>query len=328
MKKYFHIIILVLLSQLFLHSQDSQKYMLSGAQILAIMDTSKVTYQPSFIEDTTGFEFPAYPVLTENYFITEKGDSSILNKYSLSDSGKVYFSIAESNYRDKNYSAAILNYKKIFITDPEYYVAYTLIGDCYYCQAKYDSAEYFLKLEINKNFIDYAAHWFLADTYKKIDNMESAVAEITIAHLLNRNNKYIFNILKKYREAIGKEWTEWEISPVCKTYKKDGEVIIETTKDWMGYAFAEAVWKYEPGFTENIFGQQYDGKSLLYQKEAAGIAANLNLSSMSRENSIIDDGYFQEMIWYEIISKKQPMAILLVPREFLNKMIKYVNKYH
>ena len=328
MKRKFLIISLFLISQTFISAQESQKYLLSSAQILKIMDTSKVIYQPTFIEDTTNFDFPIYPVLSENYYISDKGDSLQLFGYNLSNSGKSNYDLAESDYRNKKYSAAITYYNNILSTDSDFYKAYTFIGDCYYSENKYDSAIYFFKLEIEKNFIDYAAHWFLADTYKMINKIDSAVNEITIAHLLNRNNQNILKALMRYRNLQNRDWKSWGIYPICKTYKKDNNVIIETTENWLGYAMSEAVWKYEPSFTEDIFGKTYDGKSLIYQKEAAGIVANLNLKSMGKENSIIKDGYFQEMIWYEILAKKYPKSILLLPRDFFNKIIEYVNKYH
>jgi len=49
---------------------------------------------------------------------------------------------------------------------------------------------------------------------------------------------------------------------------------------------------------------------------------------MEKVNKIIKDGYFQEMLWYEILSKKYPTAVLLLPNKFLSTIVEYVNKYH
>ncbi|MDP4175336.1 MAG: hypothetical protein Q8933_15280 [Bacteroidota bacterium] len=44
--------------------------------------------------------------------------------------------------------------------------------------------------------------------------------------------------------------------------------------------------------------------------------------------NIIKDGYFQEMVWYEVLSKRAPQAMLLIPDTFFTRIAEYVNKYH
>lgn len=328
MKKILLLSLFIILISIKLFSQEGNNYLLSSAEILKIMNDSKVIYNISFLENIDNFKFPEYKTISDQYFISMDDESTNLLMYELSEEGIDKFNLGEEAYKEKKYDLAISCYKQILLTDKDYFKTYTYIGDMYYMKENYDSAKYYFNLAIEKNFIDYNAHWFLADTYKKNNEIELAVEQITLAHLLNRNHKNMFNILKEYCSIDNNEWTEWDIEPISNTYLQNDSVIIETTENWIGYAFAEAVWKFEPEFTEKLFGVKYDEGSLLYEKEAAGIVANLNLEGMEKINEIIEDGYFQEMLWYEILSKKYPTAVLLLPQEFLSRLINYVNKYH
>jgi hypothetical protein len=49
---------------------------------------------------------------------------------------------------------------------------------------------------------------------------------------------------------------------------------------------------------------------------------------MAKVRAIVDDGYFPEMVWYEIISRKAPRSILLLPDEIFERIKEYVKKYH
>jgi tetratricopeptide (TPR) repeat protein len=307
---------------------QKKNYLLNSAEILNIMEKSQIVYQPSFLKEPEEFEFPEYKVIGDQFFVSTEGKSLYLYAFKLSEEGLKTLNLGEDAFKKEDYSSARQCYENILSTDKDYYKAFTYIGDTYYVQEKYDSAKYFFKLAIEKNFIDYSAHWFLADTYSKLGENDSALQQITIAHLLNRNHKNMMTKLKKYRRLNDKDWNEWELNPISKTYKKDDAVIIETTEDWLGYACAEAVWKYEPDLVKNILGKPYTDSTFLIEKEAAGIYANLNSKNMEKVKEIFEEGYFQEMIWYEMLSRKYPAAALLVPKEFFERILEYINKYH
>lgn len=328
MKKTLALLFFLFVSQSIIISQEKSKYLLSSADILKIMEVSKVIYVPTLLENPDDFKYPKYQTLGDQYYISEEGESSTLLTYSLSEKGNSSFNLAEQAYSAKDYDKAIAYYNDVLLTDKNYYKAYTYIGDMCFMKGDYDSAKYYFNLAIKNNFIDYTAHWFLSDTYVKTKDLDQALKEITIAHLLNRNHLNIFKKLIQIRELIGKKWNEWDLTPICNTYKKDDQIIIEATEDWLGYAFAEAVWKYEPGFTEDIFGKSYNDGELLYEKEAAGILANMNSKSMGEVTKIVEAGQLQEMIMYELIGRKYPTVMLLIPTELRDRIIEYVNKYH
>jgi tetratricopeptide (TPR) repeat protein len=322
------IFLVVILLSAVAYSQDTSKakYLLGPKEILKIMADSKITY---VIDTANVTEDKQLIVLGNEYYIDSSKKKLTLCQYNLSDEGGANLKLGEGEFSAGNYDAAIRLYNKVLATDTGYYKAYTFIADSHFMKGAYDSAKYYFELAISKNFIAYNAHWFLADTYDRLKDNDSAIKEMLIAHLLNRNQEDILKGLKFYLDKGGKKWDDWEIKPEGKSYEKDGKVYIEVSNDWMGYDMAEAVWKYEPGFAERILEKKYNDTTMVsYEKEAGCIYANIGLNSMKKENAIAEDGYFSEMIWYEIISKKAPMVLLMTDKDFFNKLCEYVTKYH
>jgi tetratricopeptide (TPR) repeat protein len=318
---------LLLISTGYPQNTGNSRYLLSAAEVLKIMEVSKITYN---IIDSSGLSQNAeLSVLSDqNYIQKEEDGSTSILQYQLSDEGMSNFTLGENEFKSRSYSAAIHYYTKILTTDKNYYKAYSYIGDSYFANGNYDSAKYYFELAIEKNFIDYTPHWFLADTFNKIGDHDSAIKEMTIAHLLNRNHPDIFRGLKNFRNNWGKKWDDWEINPKCRNYEKDGKIYVESYIDWIGYDMADALWKYEPGFADGIIGKRYNDSLVYYQKEASCVMANINSNNMVEERIILGDNYFQEMIWYEIMIKKVPKLVFLLPRDFFNRIVDYVNKHH
>lgn len=321
-------ILIISSSLLFCQTEDKELYLLPSDQLMSMMENSQVVYEPHIEDNYVNNDKPNLPTLNNEYFLSAKDSTLYLQQYNLSEEGKKTFNLAEEAFINHDYDKGITLYRKVLDTDKEYNKVFTMIGDMYYVKKDYDSAKYYFKLSIEKNFVDYAAHWFLADTYNKLGEKEEALKQITIAHLLNRNHKSMYDRLKVYREALNRNWKEWEIAPQCSTYKEEDKVVIKCTPEWAGYAIAEALWKFEPGFSEGVCGRKYDGKDAIYQKEAGCLFANLSTTKNEDMVNIIKDGYFQEMVWYEVLSKRAPQAMLLIPETFLTRIVEYVDKFH
>lgn len=328
MKKSLFIILLLLPACLSAQLNEKYPYLLTSAEVLKLMEESPISYEVSFNKSLNDKKEPEYRKVSNELYLVSSDTGSVLFEYHLSPEGQKTLDQARIHYMDQEYDSAIVHYRQILKSDPSYMLANTWIGDMYYMKQNYDSAKYYFNLAIQKNFIDYTAHWFLADTYNKLDEHDKALEQITTAHLLNRNHPEILAIMKQYRKLAGKEWKDWNIAPKCSVYKKDNKICVEMTEDWVGYACAEALWKFEPGFAERISGSQYQDDKANFQKDAGCIVTNLAQKSMKDIAGIIEDGYFHEMVWYEMTGRKAPEALLLFPDEFLSRLTEYVNKYH
>jgi len=300
-------------------------------EVLTILENSQKIYTIDMINDTAGFKFPEYQQIGDQYYLEKKDSSTLLKQYMLSKAGKFNFEKAEKHYTAKEYDSAKFYYKETMKTDSSYSKPYIYIGDIYYLNNNYDSALVYYKKGVDVNAIDYDAHWFLADAYNKKKDYDLELKELIIAHLLNRNHKELFERLKIGFKHAGKRWDDWGITPIFDiTARGDSGAYIKMSEEWVGYACAEALWRYEPGFSEKYQGVKYKDQPISYKKEVSCLYANQNSKSKDMEKlwKIAKDGYFEEAVWYEILSKEVPLSVLVMSHDMINRLVEYINKYH
>jgi len=328
--KYFGFIFVLFCftSQIFPQGNGKAKYFYTYKEVFDILNKSNVHYNVEELKDTSAFHKQTYMKLSNNYYADKNSTPVKIGEYNITKECKEIFDSAESYFAKNNYEEAINLYRKCLLIDKNFYKAYIYIGDCYFTKSNFDSSIFYYKKAIEKNNISYQAHWFLADALSKTGKLSEAYKEILTAHLLNRNYDKIFAAVKSIKSNLGGKWNEWELTPLYKTTQNGDTVKIGISINWMGYAFADALWKYEPGFAKNIIGKDFDENTVSYEKEAGCLAANIPSEGMGLVRKIIDDGYFRQAVIYEILLKKAPYYIFTLPEEEISKLIEYINKYH
>jgi len=212
---------------------------------------------------------------------------------------------------------------------PEYSSAYTYIGDAYYLLGDYSQARTNFEEAIKCNFIDYQAHWFLADALQQLGDSESAVKEITIAHLLNVNHPDIVNKLKQLRDIVNRPWKEWEFNPQYSLDNSNDTIFIKANPDWTIYALVKAIWKFEPGYAEKMVGPDRKNDIVIIPEEKEAIVGLVSGNEhFENIREIIEDGFFMEFVYYEIYAPIAPESMDLMPRDTFNRIIEYINRYH
>jgi len=250
---------------------------------------------------------------------------------------------AIKHLKNNNFDKVIDTYKKALLIDSSYFKAYTLLGDSYYLNGNYDSAEIYLKKAIELNEIDYQAYFFLADVYLKKGNLKNALTEITHAFMLNKNSTIINGRLNDFLEPNGLQINKnrlkfpFELNQVSDTLLsvKFGE---DQGIKWMPMAMCLACWKMEPDFKElierhpdslNFEIQMYkecmanQWAAILYDIEQDSVVTDTEMTLYS----IIEDGYLNAIVYWEIMTTKYPMVILTMPKEEKQKVVEYIEKY-
>jgi len=301
----------------------------SPPQILKIISDSKLSYVIDTLKDSVKTDADSLPVLPNQYYLINSDSGRVIGEYDLHGRALELFVQGETAFKENNLKKALSSFKALIEVKPHYAYAYTLTGDVYYNLQRYDSAAFYFKQALKENPIDYSARWFLADTYWHEGDGLQTLRNITYAHLMNRNNPRLFHALKYYRGKTGKPWSNWKFIPQFRLYKKGPKIIIESAPDWIGYAMVKALWRYEPGYAQAVTGRPRGRAEFILAEEAEAVMALLSANKkMTHIEKIINDGYFTEFFYYEIVSPENPLALLLLPQKQINRLQEYVQRYH
>jgi len=321
---------LVLCGVSYAEDKSGKRKIHEPSEIVKILESSSITYTMDVLKEPIPLS-QSGPILSNELFVkTTEGGINKLEKPPLSKEATEKVTLAEKAFENKQYEQALELYRSVQKLEPSYPYVFTLMGDVFFRQGNYKQAKEDFEKAIQENFIDYQAHWFLADTLWALGEEEQAATEITIAHLLNVNHAGILSRLKQYRNETGRPWHEWNFNPQY-VISADGEkVTIKSQKEWLGYAMVKAVWKYEPDYAEKMVGSEYKNQAVSFQGEKEAIASLIAGQPNAYKNieGIIHDGFINEMIFYEIVSKQSPASIVLLPKDDFIKIVSYVNRYH
>ena len=317
-----------IVSTTLLGQTEKQLRLHTPGEILKIMEESELSYVIGELTDEKS-ESDSLIVHHNQLFFRDTADKRILDQYKLSERALQLLQEGDREFVEKNFGGALKNYKQLLAVQPEYSFALTMIGDAHYSIDNYDSAKIYFQRAIERNFIDYSAHWFLADTYDKLGITDSALREITIAHLLNPNHADLKQRMREYRETSSRDWQEWEFKPLYQLSSAGNRILINTSPGWVAYAMVKAVWKYEPGYAYRITANEPDTLLVNWSEEKEAVLALLSDTTRNqRISEIIAGGYFEEFILYELTAKKYSVVLLLLPSDNFWRVYDYVEKYH
>lgn len=308
----------------------SESRLHTPAEILHIMDKSKLVYMIN-IDSTLA---PVWKISDENrlypiYYQVRHDSGLIVLQYELSDQASEKINKAERFFQRQQYRDAIEYYREAITLAPKFYNIWTLIGDAFYNMGEYDSARVYLQKAIQLNFIDYDAHWYLADTYLATGKQDLALEQLTLAHVLNRTLPTLLDRLKSLREKSN-PWNPWTFQPRYELSKSGHQVNVTATYKWLGYAMVKAVWKYEPGYAESMRPNHNNDDMLLsIQQEREALLAELTQEKLFPElTKAVNAGYADEAILYEVVLPQYPSAILSLDPRQIKRIAEYVSLAH
>lgn len=303
-------------------------------KILKIAEKSKNVYEivgedKDFIkEKTTGYLIPG-----EIQFIKKDGGKYSIGVYELSDKADLVIAKAEEAFKEQKYAQAIELYEKVKRIDPGYLIIDNYIGDAYFMMKEYEKAKGCFENAIKVNYLNYQAHWFLADTLWELGRKKEALNEITKAHILNIYHPEVKKIMINYRKQSGIDWDTWSYVPQCEIKKSSGKKIsIRATLDWVTYGMTKALWKFEPGYASEHLDNKTAKESLIYIEEAeAFLARAASADKKSKLDQIAkceEEGCILNFVSYEIKLKDDPVEVLKYSSDRIEGIVRYINKHH
>lgn len=333
---YKHLLGLALLSYLALtnvNAQDTELH--TPKEMLEIMDNSSLTYEVDLIDEELDCIDQDMNLNNAYMYSVMDGEHRRMKEYRLSDIAEAYFAAAEQYFQAKELDSARHYYQLVADMHKDFSVANTYIGQTYEIDNDTNKAIEHYKKAIKVNFYDYTAHWFLADGYMDIGEVDSAIRHITIASVLNRNNPRLKTALLRIYKDAGKPYDDWCFAPQIKLGKAGDKVSIKFAQNWLGYAVARAVWEYEPGYKKQM-GVTDDSYSTTQDKECLAVLAmaldadddkNWKLErSLNALMTSLDDKLFYEYLAYEVVLVKHPVAAYYYSQIYINEIADYVLK--
>ena len=234
---------------------------------------------------------------------------------------------AEERFQRRDFEGAIEIYEEVLETDPTSYQALILIGDAHFSMGQMSVARRYFEKAIESNFIDYQAHWFLADALWSLGYRDQALDEIVVAHLLNVNHTVLKDAMIAYHKRLNQNRRDWGYEPSVQLRKQGNTVYVGCSNEWLGYCVVKAVWEYEPGYVESKGEENQLFLLSLQEKEALG-ALLVHNEKLSHIREIVSDGFADEFLYYEVIARKFPHVVLLLPRANFLRLKAYVLQYH
>lgn len=281
---------------------------------------------------------------TTNFYRVETEDKITINEFQVSDSAKYYYNLAESEYQGKNLDKARFYYLKALKVQPDFYYVQKYVGQTYSFQNNIDLAIFWYEKAIQNNSMDYMAHWFLADSYFQKGDETKALSEITMAKILDRNNRLIDKSLNKILLDKRMDTTSWIFTPQYELKAiSDREVDISYDGDWIGYGMAKAATIYNLTLMDafgddtsdfNIPQQaycllvQYQGylntkKGEKKKDKKHALYSEITLAKLEKA---VKKEFILEFIYFEIILPKHPEYVYTLPTKELEKIQEYLIK--
>ena len=305
----------------------------TNTEIIQLMTTSKLNYEVKKLEkpieskdysDILNYH-DCYRVVTDSDIVTKK--------FSVNAKAKPYFDKAEVFFQSQTLDSALLYYKSALDADSSLIQVMTYIGQIYEKKGDYENSVNWYKKSIRNNYIDYMAHWFLADIYLEAKELKKAVDEIVIARILNRNNTRIAQSMDNIFEKAKRSSEDWYFNPQIDINKiSETKVSIALDEKWRAYAMAKALWMFEPGYSKSM-GVPEDEYSTLEDQECLSALLEgmetskiditsdpqLRILKAANKNHQLDS-----YILYEIVLPQTPYAAYELPEKTILEIKDYI----
>lgn len=267
-----------------------------------------------------------YPVYRE-----KKGDSYDVKAIKATGEAKKLLDKAENYFGSHQYAKARDAYTLALQEDPKLYSAITYIGQTYGIEKNWDKAELWYKKAIEANYVDFLAHWLLADVYKIKGQKEKALDEISIAKVLNRNNPRLEALRKEIYGLNGLNIKNWTFNPQVRMSRDSvtGNVNIVADSIWSYYAFVQAAWFYEPVYKAKA--KKYSMPQAMYRECLMGFLPFIgdkalvdSVDVLKRLVKVIEADKLDEFVFYDMLLLDYPTASFQLDKKQIEGLKDYL----
>ncbi len=231
--------------------------------------------------------------------------------------------------------------EKALIIEPSNSDLLNKMGRSYLLEKDYSSALYWFDKTLEFNSIDSDALLYSAMCHMGLSEKEKALDKITLAHIFNRNNPFILDTLIRMYEKNGKKYSTISFQPIFEVTQNKGNKNINIDfghSVWAAYGAVKSLWIYEPGYREKMSKISIQDPEIIQEKEAV-MNALITYEGLESEDKkeqfplfellskISTKRQIDSFILYEIVSKKDPLILLLLTDKKLESLKNYILTY-
>jgi tetratricopeptide (TPR) repeat protein len=320
----------------------AQKYH-SPEEIFKRIDTSPMQYRIKLLADTDTLPDESHPVLEHGLVLWQErgGEPMLTTIHAVLQKDRYlagYISAAENALRQGRPAAARRAYLALLAAAPDDAQDMTLIGQTFAMEGDSAKAMACYRKAIRSNYYDFVAHELLAGWLWHRHQPDSAITEMTIAHILNRNNPAVMAEYHHLLQRAGRRYDAWEFRPIYKLEETADAKIIKydlSASEWLGYALCKALWRFEPGYADSVlqevkapaeYIQEIEAvQALLYSRKAKDdIGPDRALQTLLRA---AEKEMIQEYVLYEIMLRKDPAFVFYLPETQVAAMAHYIQRF-
>lgn len=329
-------------------SHNSIKKQKSNSQYISeTLNKNDIIYKVIMVKsvqptDLVIFNIDQYAISPFLYLSYEKDGASTINMNIPQQRIAVLFEKAAKELENDNYEEVKNLYQQAYNLDSLYFKAASNLGDAWSFLGDYKRAEFYLKKAIRLNSAGYQEYLFLADAYDKMGKNKDALNAITYAFMLNKNNPYLLQclkkILKKNNLSLKIDRLEFPFR-IRKTGVRECEILYDCSNgyNWQVMANCLACWTMEPDLQIQLNGEEmFTYKVNMYKECLLNQGLYLSkLKNSGKKLSVkeelflkkINDNFVNSMVYWEIIAGEEPHIMFLLSGDERLQIVRYIRKY-
>jgi len=339
----------VTLPSLPVRAKESNHF-LTPSDMVKMMTKSKTTYKMDTLKSLKDmgpeqFAEAYWPTSTKQLeypFIEDDGKGHLsLVSYPFDSAAMDIVKAAEDAYGEKKYDQARELYEKAIAASPKCYFAHIGLGDCLFFTGDLEKAVASYQKAIDLNPYDFRGFFFKAHALAKLNRFEEARGAFVKSLALQPHRESIIKIARTFAAQMGVVVDDSRFLPQALARLEGKDVAIYSDPDNLSsfyHAMCKGLWLGEPEHRKQVTGKEEHNLTTSEESEclASLVIGYLQARddgkippapALDRIKSILDDGLLNELIYYDIVVRFSPMAILLLPASERQALESYVAKY-
>jgi len=322
---------------------------LTPSELAELGEKSKVSYASKVVK--SGADWPAFnpPWLSKNGpaketpfpVISRGADGSLsLSSFQLSAVAKRALNEAEPLFQANKYREALPIYLDAVAKDPNCYVLYLSIGDCYLFSGNPVAALESFEKAIELNPDDYHGHWFRASALLDMGRVEESRHSYAKALAMSPRNPSVLKAINTRSSRLGIRAREQLFHPQAMARPEGDTYVIyfvDTTYWWL-YGLCKAVWLAEEGHRVELTGEAEHKWTNTEELECTAILLARYEGDRDGEEKakepqldllleVLHAGQLGAFVNYEFGSRVSPDFSILLDDKSQEKVTQFVEQY-